>query len=368
MALNCGIVGLPNVGKTTIFSALTATPAETANYQFSTIKPNLGVIQVPDSRLAKLSELFKPQRTIPASIEFVDISGLVKGSSRGEGLGNQFLSHIREVGVIAHVVRCFDDPDIIHVSDRIDPASDIDTINVELALADLETLQKRRDRAERALRVQGKAEQRAAEAVLHILSRLEAALEQGKPARTVELTEEEQEAVYDCHFITMKPLLYVCNVNEKGLTDNPYVDTVLRIAAEEGTEGVVICGKFEAELTGIPDEAERLAFLADLGMAESGLGALVHAAYRLLGLSTFFTVGPDECRAWTIHNGATAPKAAGIIHSDLERGFIKAEVYSFEDMQLYGSESRIKEAGKYRLEGKDYLVKDGDVLFIKFNV
>jgi GTP-binding protein YchF len=368
MALNCGIVGLPNVGKSVIFSALTSTPVEAANYSFSTIKPNSGIVNVPDSRLVKLTEIFKPQRTIPATVEFVDISGLVKGSHQGEGRGNQFLSHIREVGLIAHVVRCFEDPNIIHVNNRVDAESDMETINVELALADLDTLQRRQERAERSLKVQGKAEQRHAEMVLGALKKIGAALEQGRPARTVDLSGEERDAVYDCHFITMKPQLYVCNVDEKGLQGNAQVDAVKRRAAEEGSEGVVICGKFEAELISIEDEEERLAFLGDLGLRESGLGSLVHAAYRLLGLRTFFTVGPDECRAWTIRAGDTAPKAAGVIHTDLERGFIKAEVYSFDDIVQYGSESRIKEAGKYRLEGKEYQVQDGDVMVIKFNV
>jgi GTP-binding protein YchF len=376
MALNCGIVGLPNVGKSTIFSALSSAQAEAANYPFCTINPNVGIVNVPDSRLTRLSEIFKPQRTIPATVEFVDIAGLVKGASNGEGLGNQFLSHIREVGVIAQVVRCFDDPDIVHVNNRIDPESDMETINVELALADLETLAKRRERAERSHKVQGKNDQKQAEAVLAALDKIGAVLEQGKPARSAIITEDEKEAVYDCHFITMKPQLYVCNVDEQGIRNihargvsaNPYVETVQKRAVAEGSEAVVICGKFEAELTDIADEAEKLAFLGDLGLEESGLGILVHAAYRLLGLRTFFTAGADECRAWTIHAGDTAPRAAGVIHTDFEKGFIKAEVYSYEDILQYGTEAKIKEAGKYRVEGKEYQVQDGDVVFFKFNV
>jgi GTP-binding protein YchF len=309
-------------------------------------------------------------------VEFVDIAGLVKGASKGEGLGNQFLSHIREVGVIAQVVRCFDDPDIVHVNNRIDPDADMETINVELALADLETLGKRRERAQRSLKVQDKNEQKQAEAALAALDKICVVLEQGKPARSAGLTDEEKAAVYDCHFITMKPQLYVCNVDEqtmRGITGrdaapNPYVETVGKRAAAEGSEAVVICGKFEAELADITDEAEKLAFLGDLGLEESGLGVLVHAAYRLLGLRTFFTAGADECRAWTIHAGDSAPRAAGVIHTDFEKGFIKAEVYSYSDILQYGTEAKIKEAGKYRVEGKEYQVQDGDVMFFKFNV
>jgi GTP-binding protein YchF len=381
MALNCGIVGLPNVGKSTIFSALSSTPAEVANYPFCTINPNVGIVNVSDDRLLKLAEMFKPKRVVPATVEFVDIAGLVKGASKGEGLGNQFLSRIREVGVIAHTVRCFDDPDIIHVNNRIDPDSDIETINIELALADLETYGKRRERAERSLKVQGMAEQKEASEVLTALDKIGPALEQGKPVRSVPLSAEEKAAVYDCRFITAKPQIYVCNVDEEGMrgyvkagadpAKGPgaaYIDRVRRHAAAEGSEAVIICGKFEAELTGINDPAEKLAFLEELGLRESGLSALIHTAYRLLGLRTFFTAGTDECRAWTVHAGDTAPKAAGVIHTDFEKGFIKAEVYAYGDLIRYGSEAKIKEAGKYRIEGKEYIVQDGDVMFFKFNV
>ena len=374
MALNCGIVGLPNVGKTAIFSALSSAPAETANYQFSTKNPNIGIADVPDPRLYKLSEIFKPRRTIAATVEFVDIAGLVKGASKGEGLGNQFLAHIREVGVIAHVVRCFDNPDIIHVSDNIDPESDIETINIELALADLETLAKRKDRAERAIRVQNKAEQKTSETVLSILEKISPALEDGKPVRSVPLSEEEKALIYDCHFITAKPMLYVCNVDEDGMKDEvagrkiPYVEAVRKAALAEGAPVVVICGKFEAELIAIEDPAERLAFLEELGLTEPGLTPLIRAAYALLGLRTFFTTGEDECRAWTIHAGDPAPKAARAIHTDFEKGFIKADVYTCDDIFHYGTEAKIKEAGKYRIEGKEYIVRDGDVIFFKFNV
>jgi GTP-binding protein YchF len=370
MALNCGIVGLPNVGKSTIFQALSGSRAETANYSFSTINPNVGMVNVNDKRLAVLSEIFKPRRTIPATVEFVDISGLVKGSSRGEGLGNQFLAHIRDVGVIAHVVRCFDDPDIIHVSDKIDPDADIETINIELALADLDSLARRRERVEKSRKSQDKAEQKLAGLTTEALDKISPLLENGSPARHAALTDDEKAAVYDCHFITMKPQLYVCNVDEGFFKAEPnaYVRAVQKRAEAEGSEAVCIAGKFEAELCGLEDEAERLAFMEDIGLKESGLSALIHSTYQLLGLRTFFTAGEDECRAWTIHAGDNAPKAAGVIHTDFEKGFIKAEVYTYDDIVKYGTEAKIKEAGKYRLEGKDYIVQDGDVMFFKFNV
>jgi GTP-binding protein YchF len=369
MAINCGIVGLPNVGKSTIFSALTSAPAEAANYPFCTINPNIGIVDVPDARLAYLTSSFKPKKTIPAAVEFVDIAGLVKGASKGEGLGNQFLSHIREVGVIAHVVRCFENPDIIHVNNKVDPASDIETINIELALADLDTVDKRADRATRAARVQGKEAQKESEIVLGAIAKIKPLLEDGKAARNAVLTDDERAAMYDCHLITMKPQMYVCNVDEAGMKNgNAYIETVKKIAAAEGADTVVICGKFEAELADLESNEERVAFLEEIGLKESGLTTLARAAFHLLGLRTFFTAGEDECRAWTIHAGDTAPKAAGVIHTDFEKGFIKAEVYSYDDFVKYGTEQKIREAGRLRQEGRDYVVADGDVIFFKFNV
>lgn len=369
MALNCGIVGLPNVGKSTIFSALTSAPAEAANYPFCTIDPNVGIVNVPDSRLDYLAKVFQPKKVIPAAVEFVDIAGLVKGASSGEGLGNQFLSHIREVGMIAHVVRCFDNPDIVHVNNRIDPEGDIGTINVELALADLETLDKRIEKLKRNVKVMGKDSQKESANMLSACEKIRPLLQEGKGARFAQLTDDEKSSVYDLHLITMKPVIYVCNLDEDGIKNgNPYLDTVKKIAASEGTQVVPICGKFEAEIADLDSYEEKLAFLEEIGLEESGLAVLSRVAYDQLGLRTFFTAGADECRAWTIHKGDTAPKAAGVIHTDFERGFIKAEVYSFDDLKEYGSEQAIKAAGKYRQEGKEYIVQDGDVIFFKFNV
>ena len=372
MALNCGILGLPNVGKSTIFSALCSTPVETAKYPSSAVKANVGVTNIPDPRLDKLSAIFQPDRTIPATVGFVDIAGLVKGASRGEGLGNQFLSHIRDAAVYVHVVRCFDNSDIFHVNEKIDPASDIETIDIELALADMQTLAKRRERAEKTLKNQ--AEKKNAEFVISILDRISAALENAQPIRSLGLSNEEKAAIYDCHFITAKPVLYVCNVDEEAIRSiaaggqgNAHIMEVKKRAEAEKTEAICICGKFEADLCGIEDPDEKKAFLEDLGLKETGLSAMLHSAYKLLGLRTFFTTGKDECRAWTFHAGDTAPKAAGVIHTDFEKGFIKADVYTCDDIFTYGTEAKIKEVGKYRLEGREYVVEDGDVMFFKFN-
>jgi len=369
MPLNCGIVGLPNVGKSTIFSALTSAKAEVANYPFCTINPNVGIVAVPDARLARLSSMFKPKKTIPAVVEFVDIAGLVAGASKGEGLGNQFLSHIREVGMIAHVVRCFEDPDVVHVSNRVDPESDIDVIHTELALADLETLDKRVEKLQKQLKVQDPAVKKETERELAALAKIRPALEEGKAARSVALEADEAEAVRKSFLITMKREIYVCNVDEEGArSGNAHIETVRSRAAADGSEAVVISGKFEAELADLGSEDEKREFLAELGLKESGLSALIHAAYRLLGLRTFFTAGEDECRAWTIKAGDKAPTAAGVIHTDFEKGFIKAEVYHYDDLVALGSEKAVREAGKLRQEGRDYVVQDGDVMFFKFNV
>jgi GTP-binding protein YchF len=369
MSINCGIVGLPNVGKSTIFSALTSVQAEAANYAFCTINPNVGIVDLPDSRLDYLCEKFQPKKRVPATVEFVDIAGLVKGASKGEGLGNQFLSHIREVNVIAHVVRCFENPDIVHVNNKVDPADDIETINMELAFADLDTINKRLERAERAARVQGKDEAKKAAIVQSACAKIKPLLENGQGARKAELTDDEKEAIYDCHLITMKPVLYVCNVDEDGIQNgNKHIDVVKKIASDEGSDCVLICGKFEAELADMDSEEDKKEFLAEIGLKESGLAVLARAAYHLMGLSTMFTCGTDECRAWTIRTGSTAPKAAGVIHTDFEKGFIKAEVYSFDDLVKYGDEAAIKAAGRCRQEGKEYIVQDGDIVFFKFNV
>lgn len=368
MGLNCGIVGLPNVGKSTIFSALTSAPAEAANYPFCTIDPNIGIVSVPDERLDKIVEIIPPAKVVPAVVEFVDIAGLVAGASKGEGLGNRFLASIREVGVIAHVVRCFEDPDIIHVNNHIDPAGDIETINIELALADWDTVDKRWQKQSKMTRLNKEAAKESAQ-VLPILEKLRDILEKGKPARSLPLSEEEKALIRDLHLITMKPVIYVCNVDERGLTEETvHVNTVKTIAAQEQAPVVVICGKIEAEIADLDSEEEKKEFLESIGLEESGLNQLIRKSYATLGLRTFFTAGPDEDRAWTFPAGAKAPQAAGVIHTDFERGFIKAEVYHCNDLFQYGSEQKIKEAGKLRIEGKEYLVQDGDVMHFRFNV
>lgn len=369
MGLNCGIVGLPNVGKSTIFSAMTSAPAEAANYPFCTIEPNVGIVSVPDDRLRRITEIIPTKKVIPAVVEFVDIAGLVKGASGGEGLGNRFLSHIRNVGVIAHVVRCFEDDDVIHVENRIDPASDIETINIELALADLETVEKRKEKTVKALRAGNKEAVKKLNATLPLLEKLIETLSDGKPARSVDFSEEQLELIYDLHLITLKKQLYVCNIDEDSIgSGNSYVDTVRKIAEAENAEVVTICGKLEAEIAALESEEEKAEFMEASGLTESGMDTLIHAGYRMLGLRTFFTAGEDENRAWTFHEGDKAPQAAGVIHTDFEKGFIKAEVYHCDDLFELGSEQKVKEAGKLRIEGKEYLVKDGDIMHFRFNV
>jgi GTP-binding protein YchF len=369
MGLNCGIVGLPNVGKSTIFSALTSAPAEAANYPFCTIDPNVGIVNMPDPRLKKISEIIVPAKEIPAIVEFVDIAGLVAGASKGEGLGNQFLSHIRQVGMIVHVVRCFDNDDITHVSGRIDPESDIEIINIELALADLSTVEKRLEKSVKQLRSPDKEISKKANIMQPVLERLKEALGEGKPARSLEFDDDEMPGVRELQLITMKKHMFVCNVDEAGLNNgSPYVDKVKAVAEAEGAETVVICGALEADIAALETDEERQEFLAESGLEESGLSRLIHKAYAALGLRTFFTAGTDENRAWTFNEGALAPEAAGVIHTDFQKGFIKAEVYHCNDLFEYGSEEAIKRAGKLRQEGKNYKVKDGDVMHFKFNV
>lgn len=376
MKLTCGIVGLPNVGKSTIFSALTKSPASAENYPFCTIDPNVGVVDLPDERLDFMASIFNPKKKIPASVDFVDIAGLIKGASKGEGLGNQFLANIRETAVIAHVVRCFDNPDIQHVREdaktdaSIDPESDILTIDFELAQADLDTINKRAEKITKQIRALGKDEEKRLAPYFSAVEKIKPLLEDGKCARMADLSDEEKDAVYDLHLLTIKPQVFVCNIDEDTIANgtNEYVETVKKIATEQRSEVVVICGKFEADLSDISDETERKEFMDAVGLKESGLTVLSRHVYHLMGLRTFFTGGADECRAWTIHAGDKAPQAAGVIHTDFEKGFIKAEAYTVDDLKKYGSEAEIKAAGKYRQEGKDYVVQDGDVLFFKFNV
>jgi ribosome-binding ATPase len=365
MGFQCGIVGLPNVGKSTIFNAITASEqAAAANYPFCTIEPNTGTVPVPDPRIDRLVELVKPQRVVPATMQFVDIAGLVEGAAQGEGLGNKFLSHIRDVDAIAHVVRCFDDDDIVHVSGSVDPERDIRVIETELALKDLETVDTRLLKAEKLARSGDKTEKLRVE----ILNRLKALLDEGQWARQLEVEPQHVPIVRELCLLTSKPVLYVANVAESDLPDgNAYSRVVERIAAEQNAGCVIISGRIEAEIASLPPE-ERAEFLDGLGLKRSGLDALIGAGYRLLGLRTYFTAGEKEVRAWTIRAGDTAPVAAGKIHSDFERGFIRAETISYEDYDRCGSEQSAKEAGKLRIEGKEYVVQDGDVLHFRFNV
>ena len=369
MQLNCGIVGLPNVGKTSIFSALTSTPMDIQNYPFSTTDSNVGIVIVPDERLKRISEIIVPKKIIYTTVEFVDISGLVRGSSKGEGLGNQFLGKIRQVGVIIHVVRCFDDDNIIHVEGSVDPIRDIETIELELALADMESVQKRLDNLGKSLRSSDKKVSEKAKLMEPILHDLLNVLNEGKPARSLNLTEEQASLVADLFLITMKKQIYCCNVDEKGaFEENDYVKKVKEYAKTNGSEVVSICGKLEADLAEFETPEEKLEFLQAAGLKESGLDKLIRAGYNALELQTYFTAGEKENRAWTFYKNSLAPQAAGVIHSDFERGFIRAEVYHCEDLFQYGSEHKVKEAGKMRLEGKTYVVKDGDVMHFRFNV
>ncbi len=343
--------------------------AEAANYPFCTIDPNVGVVPVPDDRLDRLAEIIPTEKVIPTVVEFVDIAGLVRGASKGEGRGNQFLAHIRETGIIAHVVRCFDDPDVTHVDGSVDPIRDIETIDIELALADLETVSRRRERLEKELKSHDKKIAATARSLEPVLEQLAAHLGDGRPARAMELSDDQREAIRDLHLLTIKPVLYVCNVDESGMDGSSAHEARVREhAAGEGAEVVRICGQLEAEIAALETEEERAAFLEDAGLDEPGLAHLIRSGYRGLGLRTFFTAGPKEIRAWTFHEGATAPEAAGVIHTDFQKGFIRAETYHIEDLFTHGSEQKVREAGRLRQEGKEYRVKDGDVMFFKFNV
>jgi len=364
MSLKCGIVGLPNVGKSTLFNALTKAGIAAENYPFCTIEPNVGIVEVPDPRLAKLAGIAKPQKVIPAVVEFVDIAGLVAGASKGEGLGNKFLANIRETDAIAHVVRCFEDPNVVHVTGRVDPVSDIETVNTELALADLQTVEKQLSKNTKLAKTGGDKE---AQRLVAVLEKVEAALDQGRPARTVDLSREELAVLRPMFLLTMKPTMYVANVGEHGFHDNALLAQVEALAERERSPVVPICAALEAQIADLPDEDKHV-FLADMELDEPGLNRLIRVGYTLLGLQTFFTAGPKEVRAWTVEVGATAPQAAGVIHTDFEHGFIRAETIAYDDYIACKGEHGAKDAGKLRLEGKDYVVRDGDVMHFRFNV